>query len=81
LFNIKQNSKSNTEQEILLRAIHSNGAIVKELLAMYGHPPEAGAKIYTEIMNIPENEGREVYHKMDDDQKTEILVINGKKFI
>jgi len=73
--------RTESDKEILIRAIQSNGGVVKELLAMYGLPPESGAKIYTEIMNTADNGDREVYHKMSDEQKTKILIINSKLFI
>lgn len=81
LFNLKQDLTCEVDKEVVLRAIHSNGAIVKELLATYGLAPEQGAKIYTEIMNTESNGSREIYHKMTDKQKSEILVINSKQYI
>ena len=81
LFDLRNRVTTEVDKEILTRAIQSNGAVVKELLAMHGLPPESGAKIYTDIMNIGENGDREIYHKMTDDQKSEILIINSKKYI
>jgi len=81
LYQLRDRVTSEADREILSRAIQTAGSVVKDLLSEYGLTPLDGAKIYTEIMASPENGDREIYHKMTNDQKSEILIINSKKFI
>lgn len=81
LFELKSRTDSETDREMLSRAIQTSGGVVKLILKEYNLAPEAGAKIYNEIMSTAENSNREVYKRMSDIQKSEILVINSKEFI
>jgi len=81
LWELKSKMTSEHDQEIMVRAVQVMGSLVKEILAAHGLEPGDGARIYAEIMTTPDQMSREIYHKMNDHLKSEILIVNSKDYI